>query len=233
MNKIKCKACGLVNWNTEPICKRCSSPLLHLNEEDNDDNDSGKTPRYKFLKRSLAIIGAIVFILFVWFLSLIDSSERLKYDDKQVVYRTVDLIEQKGFSKEAFILKYLVTYRATDNWWNRWVGHADAFAATNFPFEIVTLYPEFFNKTTDDTERAAILLHEAYHLLGKGEPEAFAGVWKDKQKLGWTSGNYGHTKVWNDVKELTQTYAPHLFQCGSDGKSDCFENNAPFSFNNH
>ena len=43
----------------------------------------------------------------------------------------------------------------------------------------------------DDTERAAILLHESYHLFGSGEATALEGVWRDKQRLGWTADKYG------------------------------------------
>jgi hypothetical protein len=223
MSSIKCKQCGLVNWGEIRVCKRCNGSLEEevIFEEDQDKGRGWIGNR--LIKRALVIVGVVIFIVFGWFLSLIDSSERLSYDQKQLVYRTVDLLDEKGFGSEAFILRYLVTYRGTDNWWNRWVGHADAFAATNFPFEIVTLYPEFFDKTVDDTERAAILLHEAYHLKGKGEPAAFAGVWRDKERLGWHSDKYSETKVWKNTKELTLKFAPELFQCGPDGNSDCLE----------
>jgi len=141
-----------------------------------------------------------------------------------VVENAVIALEQKGFGKEAFVLRNLVTYRETDNWWNRSVGHQDAYAATNFPFEIVTLYPEFFEKTVDDTERAAILLHEASHLFGSGEESALEQVWYDKQQLGWTAAKYSSiSEVWGNTRRLTVSNVPKLFICGPDGQSDCFQ----------
>jgi hypothetical protein len=102
-------------------------------------------------------------------------------------------------------------------------GHKEAYAATNFPFEIVTLYSEFFDVATDDTERAAILLHEAHHLLGSGEEQALESTWRERGRLGWTADAYSGSKVWKNTRELTQNYVPKLFQCGSDQRSDCME----------
>jgi hypothetical protein len=50
-------------------------------------------------------------------------------------------------------VRTVVSYRRTDNWWNQYVGHHAAYAATNFPFGVVTLYPAFFRYAVDDTER--------------------------------------------------------------------------------
>ena len=160
-------------------------------------------------------------LLFAAYLSLLLTSEDLQFDKRQTVTNAIAILKQKGFDRQGFVLDNLVKYRGTDNWWNRYVGHHDAYAATNFPFEVVTVYPEFFDAAVDDTERAAILLHESYHLLGSGEAAALEGVWRDKQRLGWTEDKYGQTKVWNNNKELTTGSVPVLFQCGADGHSDC------------
>jgi len=85
------------------------------------------------------------------------------------------------------------------------------------------LYGEFFSDPTDDIERAAILLHESYHLFGHGEPRAFEGAWKDRAKLGWTRARYNFTPVFMSVKVATQRWAPQLFKCGEDNSSDCTE----------
>ena len=121
------------------------------------------------------------------------------------------------------MLGKLVNYRSTDNWWNAYVGHQDAYAASNFPFEVVTLYPEFFKFPVDDIERAVILLHESYHLFGAGEEAALRGVWLEKERLGWTAEGYNGTKVWKNTREWTTGSVPGLFECGPDGRSDCLE----------
>jgi hypothetical protein len=87
----------------------------------------------------------------------------------------------------------------------------------------VTLYPEFFNKTADDTERAAILLHESYHLLGSNEAAALEGTWVNKKRLGWTKDKYEQTRVWQNTRELTFAQVPYLFRCGLENNADCTE----------
>lgn len=167
------------------------------------------------------MISMTLLLLSIAYVSLLMTSDSLSFEQRQTVHRAVALLDQRGFKSEALLLDNLVSYRSTDNWWNNYVGHHEAYAATNFPFEVVTLYPEFFEAATDDQERAAILLHESFHLRGSGERAALEGTWREKQRLGWTEERYGHTKVWNNTKELTMTEAPALFQCGPEGRSDC------------
>ena len=88
-------------------------------------------------------------------------------------------------------------------WWNKYTGHESAYASTNFPLEIVTLYQPFFTEPIDDTERAAILLHEAQHLLGANEEQELTRTWQDKERLGWTRDRYGETKVFQVTEEST------------------------------
>lgn len=175
------------------------------------------------VKRALVVCGVTLALLVAFHVSLLETSEPLGLDERRAVERAVARIERAGLARDAFVLRHLATFRATDNWWNRWFGHQDAYAATNFPFEIVTLYPDFFHVTTDDTERAAVLLHEARHLRGAGEEEAFAGVWRDKDKLGWTRDAYGPTRAFRNVEEFTLRHAPQLFACGPDRRADCTE----------
>ena len=76
----------------------------------------------------------------------------------------------------------------------------------------MTLYKVFFSDPTDDTERAAILLHESYHLLGGGERYAYKEVWQNKEQLGYTKDKYGRTSVWADIEAVTRQEAPELFK---------------------
>jgi hypothetical protein len=175
------------------------------------------------LRRLGWIMGTTLIILIAAYFSLLMTSDDLPFEQRQIVTSAIAVLRQKGFERQAFVLDNLVKYRGADNWWNRYVGHHDAYAGTNFPFEVVTLYPEFFGTAVDDTERAAILLHESYHFLGSGEATALEGVWREKQKLGWTADKYGRTKVWNNTRELTTAGVPKLFQCGTDEHSDCLQ----------
>ncbi|HVF55615.1 MAG TPA: hypothetical protein VM934_05670 [Pyrinomonadaceae bacterium] len=227
MTNLKCAQCGLVNFPSAADCKRCGasldSPSLHAIESVENADDAPAPKQRGILKRVVGGVALSGVLLLCCHVSLLESSEAANFEQKQLVHRAIAVIERSGFDTDAFLLRRLANYRTTDNWWNNWNGHGEAYAATNFPFQIVTLYPEFFKYSTDDVERAAILLHEARHLSGRGEETAFAGVWRDKAKLGWTKEQYGHTRVWKNVLEFTQRYAPELFRCGADALQDCAE----------
>lgn len=180
-------------------------------------------PSRRLLKGVAQILAVVCGLLLVAYFSLTLTSDPLTSEQRQIVNRAIDVLDHQGFGGDAFLLRRLVNFRVTDNWWNRWVGHGQAYAATNFPFEVVTLYPDFFTRAADDVERAMILLHETYHLRGSGEPQAHRQVWLQKHKLGWTQEKYGQTRVWKNVREFTAQFAPEIFRCGQDGKSDCME----------
>jgi hypothetical protein len=175
-----------------------------------------------FLRRVIWICGATFVALIVWYASLLLTSDGLQADQKEKVQSAIAILQQRGFSREAFVLGSLTTFRSSDNWLNAYVGHRDAYAATNFPFEVVTLYPDFFSLPIDDRERAAVLLHEARHLLGEGEDAALQSTWKRKAQLGWTADKYRQTRVWDATEHLTRDQFPYIFQCGANGQSDCY-----------
>jgi hypothetical protein len=224
-SRRKCPECGLVNLGADEQCRRCGAgltveePVAHVQVED----ESVQQPRKRtFLKRVIWVVSATTLVLIVWYFSLLLTSEKLHPDQYLKVDIAIALIEQSGFTREGFLLRHAAIFRSTDNWWNRWLGHRDAYAATNFPFEIVTLYPEFFDTPVDDRERAAVLLHEARHLLGDGEDAALRSTWMSKQRLGWTKDRYQQTKVWDNTERLTRERFPYLFQCGANSQTDCY-----------
>src|SRR4030095_2868661 len=118
----------------------------------------GKRP---FVKRVIWIVTTTGILLLAFYMSLLVSSDGVNTDQRDKVQKAIALISERGLTREAFVLKRLASFRTTDNWLNAYVGHRDAYAATNFPFEIVTVYPDFFELPIDDRERAAVLLHEA------------------------------------------------------------------------
>ncbi|HVG28496.1 MAG TPA: hypothetical protein VM864_02120 [Pyrinomonadaceae bacterium] len=222
MSGRKCPRCGLVNWADGGACKRCGAGLEGSTPPAVETTGSRRGGG-GLVGRALVVVSIVLLILAGFYVSLLATSEPITPEQRRLVDRAVALLEEKGLGEHTFALRRLASYRATDNWWNRWNGHRDAYAATNFPFQVVTLYPDFFTKPTDDTERAVILLHEAYHLAGAGEQAASAGVWRDKQRLGWAKDAYGRTHVWRSVREFTARTAPELFRCGADGETDCLE----------
>jgi hypothetical protein len=212
----------MVNYATSETCRRCHSQLHQeplAVEAVSPSNEGGRS----FGRWVLWTLGVVATTLTTAYVSLLLTSEGLTSDERLTVRNAILVLEQAGFTNEASALTHLASFRRTDNWWNRYVGHQTAFAATNFPFAVVTLYPAFFRFPVDDTERASVLLHEASHLYGGREEEALQRVWEVKQRLGWTESRYGSTRVWKNTREWTRAAIPAFFSCGPDGESDCFE----------
>ncbi|HMJ25458.1 MAG TPA: hypothetical protein VK475_06500 [Pyrinomonadaceae bacterium] len=225
-SRQKCANCGLVNAGSDELCRRCGNPLADGNETELQSLPAAAEPvlpkKRSLLKRLIWVLGATFIALLTCYVSLLISSDGLQPEQRDQVQKAIATLESRGFTRETFILKHLTVFRGTDNWWNRYVGHHDAYAATNFPFEVVTLYPEFFSVPTDDTERAAVLLHESSHLSGSGEEAALGAAWRNKRQLGWTVERYKQTRLWYATEQQTRSQFPYMFKCGADSQSDCF-----------
>ena len=166
---------------------------------------------------------AIMLALSSFHLSLVSTSAPLLFEEKDAVDRAIDILDEKGFETEVFLLRNVATFKKTDSWLNRVAPKENAFAATNFPFLIITVYPDFYSRATDDTERAMVLLHEAQHLRGKGETAAYEYVWRQRAKLGWTQLTHGTTEAYITIEQQTRENAPQLFTCPAKVWSDCTE----------
>ena len=213
MNK-NCPNCKLVNFPNAETCSRCG---LHFIES------QSVGPRYKLLKRTFMCLLVTVFALVGFYASLVFSAKSLSYDERKNVASAIAVLEAKNFSDEVFLLRHIAVFRSNDNWLNASIEKENAFAATNFPFEIVTLYPDFFMYPLDDIERAAILLHEAKHMQGKDEKESYEFVWRNKNKLGWNKEQYKDSVIWQAVRTQTLEYSPSLFVCDANHFGDCTE----------
>lgn len=215
--KKKCPQCKLVNYPTVAECVRCGTRLPNTGEK------SGKTTLQKLVKRVSFFVFVCFAVIAGFYFSLVFSSASITYEQKQSISASVDLLESCGFSRQAFLLKYVAVFRSNDNWLNASVPKENAFAAANFPFGIVTVYPDFFTYPADEVERAAILLHEAKHLEGADEKEAYEFVWQNREKLGWTSEKYSDSVVWNEIRNQTRDVVPQMFVCDINPAGDCTE----------
>ena len=166
---------------------------------------------------------AALIALGVFYSSLIATSKPITAEQYSKVNDAIDLLEARGFEREAFLLRNTVQFRGSDNWFNNAMLKADSYAATNFPFQLVTLYPDFYSKTTDDVERAMVLLHEAKHLESEDENGAYAYVWQNRKRLGWTQLSHGTTATYVTISEQTRENAPELFTCPDKVWNDCTE----------
>ena len=221
MNK-KCHNCELNNFHTAENCARCHFALGEITVDSSEANEK-KTLGQSILKRAVICIAMCLFTVFGFYISLIVSAKSLSYEQKTTVNSAIEILDRQGFSDEVFYLRYLTAFRATDHWLNASVVKEAAYAATNYPLEIMTVYPDFFDYTTDDVERAAILLHEAKHLQGDDEKEAYKFVWENRKKLGWTKEKYGRSVIWKNVRKQTKEFAPNLFICEFSDFNDCTE----------
>jgi len=219
----KCAQCGCVNFATAETCRRCSQPLPYSEPASSSSSPPPSAQRITrdIVRRAVWLAGVIALAVFGWSRSLLLTSDPIDAQQLQTVYRSIQILDRAGFSREAAMLRHFANFRATDNWWNVYLGHHDAYAATNFPLGVLTLYEPFFRTAADDNERAIILLHEAQHLLGYGEEAALERVWRAKHRLGWSAEQYGETKVWKNTRDWTQTSVPSLFACGVSHKADC------------
>lgn len=218
--KKYCPNCKLVNFSDAAECKRCRFDLIEVTSETKPLKSSLKA---KIIKRGLILFMVCFLTLFGFYLSLIGTSKSLSYEEKQIVKKAIDVLEEKGFSSEAFLLRYPASFRGNDNWLNASTRFESAYAATNFPLAIVTIYPDFFTYSVDDAERAAILLHEAQHIKGADEKEAYEFVWRNRKKLGWTKETHQGSVIWRNVRGFTKEVAPELFVCDMNEFGDCTE----------
>lgn len=175
------------------------------------------------LQQTATHAASAILAVVAFYLSLLSTSLPPSSADQQRIDSAVQLLADRGFSEEVYLLKGTTTFRATDHWLNAFVEKENAYASTNFPFQIVTLYPDFYSKAVDDTERAMILLHEARHLMGEDENEAYAYVWRHRKQLGWTLLSHGTTESYITIEQQTRENAPELFNCPEKPWEDCTE----------
>ena len=220
MNK-KCPQCNLINFREAENCRRCEFDLTGIITPQTTVENRKPSILSKILRRAVICLAVCLLCIVGFYLSLIATSSPLAGEDRLKVNKAISLLEEKGFSKEVFLLRYLTRFRSNDNWLNASTRDENAYAATNFPFEIITIYPEFFTIPQDDTERAMVLLHEAQHLRGADEKEAYEFVWRNRVALGWTAETYGDSKVYTTVRKQTKEFAPDFFQCNWNPGADC------------
>ncbi len=215
----RCSKCSLVNFADAISCARCQSELIETTSVETIKAKS----KWRFVARIATFCVVCLVGLLGLYFSLLVSADPLSIEQKYSVRRAIGVLKDKGFSQQAFLLENLTVLRSNDNWLNASVAKENAYAATNFPFEIMTLYPDFFTYPLDDIERAAILLHEAEHLKGRNEHDAYEFVWTHRKQLGWTRDPYISSPVWRNVGRQTIENARDLFTCGEKGSSDCTE----------
>jgi hypothetical protein len=208
MNK-KCPTCGLVNFRERDLCVRCGGSLGHAQDA---------APKKRSKLRRVAIRIVICFVvcclaILGFYISLMASARPLSAEQGYKARMAIAVLNERGFSNDIFLLAHFSIFRAEDNWLNASVAKENAYAATNFPFEIITIYPDFFTYPIDDTERAAILLHESRHLRGADEHDAYKFVWEHRKQLGWTKDKYSRSVVWRNVRKQTIENVPELFVC--------------------
>lgn len=218
----QCPRCNLNNSNHAKSCVKCLFAFKEVSTASAYEHKN-KSILSTILRRAVICMIVCVLAICGFYFSLVFSAEPLTGEKHENINRAISILEEKGFTNEVFYLKYFTVFRGSDNWLNDTVAKENAYAATNYPLEIMTVYDDFFTYTTDDVERAAILLHEAKHLQGFDESAAYEFVWKNKKQLGWTKENYQKSVVWREIRKQTREYAPNLFVCDFNEAGDCTE----------
>ncbi len=142
MNK-KCPKCQLTNFAHSKECVRCQFNLIEVSTL---SESRAKTSflKSKIFRRALICAVVCIFALLGFYLSMIFTSSPLKSAERKDVAAAVKFLDEKGFAKEVFLLNYLTSFRNNDNWLNASTRLENAYAATNLQFEIMTIYPDFF-----------------------------------------------------------------------------------------
>lgn len=178
---------------------------------------------FSFFQQLGSYVASAALAVVAFYLSLLTTSLPPARHERAAIDRAVALLAAKGYDREVWMLRKTAAFRGTDNWLNSFVPKESAYASTNFPFQIVTIYPEFLSRTADDTERAMVLLHEARHLMGESEHEAYAYVWQQRARLGWTFATHSTSETYATIQTLTREHAPQLFNCPARPWDDCTE----------
>src|SRR5690242_79719 len=89
------------------------------------------------LQQAATHAAAAVLAVIAFYLSLVSTSLPPTQNEKQQIDRAVQLLADRGFPEEVFLLKGTTTFRGTDHWLNSFVPKENAYASTNFPFQIV------------------------------------------------------------------------------------------------
>jgi len=192
-----------------------------FNRQKNVNPGTKRSKFMRFVQGVFYYLAVTLCLVSIFHSSLLVTSQPLRADESEAVARAINLLDAKGFGQEAFLLRRLTVFRNTDSWLNSLTQKENAYAAANFPFNIITLYPDFFTKAQDDTERAMILLHEAQHLKGANEHEAYEFAWRNREKVGWTILSHGTTESYITIEELTRETVPELFTCADRMWNDC------------
>ena len=175
------------------------------------------------LQQTATHAACAVLAVIAFYLSLVSSSLPPTPHQQEKIDDAIQLLADRGFSEEVFLLKGTATFRGTDHWLNSLTHKENAYASTNFPFQIVTLYGDFYTKAVDDTERAMVLMHEARHLMGEDENQAYAYVWRHRKQLGWKLETHGNTESYVTIEQQTREMAPEIFNCPDKPLEDCTE----------
>lgn len=191
------------------------------NRQKNANPGSKRNRLLRFGRGVFYYLAVTLCLLSIFHSSLLVTSQPLQAEENAAVERAINLLDAKGFGREAFLLRRLTVFRNTDSWLNSLTPKDNAYAAANFPFNIITLYPDFFTKAQDDTERAMILLHEVQHLKGAGEREAYEFAWRNRERVGWSILTHGTTESYITIEAMTREIVPELFTCADKLWDDC------------
>ncbi len=107
------RGCGLANFPYAPERKRAARRPNGLScaafEKTADDAPEEGRPRRGSLRRALWVLAVTLALLVGCHASLLLSSTPATYDERAQVARAVELIEQGGFTREAFLLRRLTS----------------------------------------------------------------------------------------------------------------------------
>ena len=112
---------------------------------------------------------------------------------------------------EASALRRVASFRRTDNWLDRHVGHPTAYAATNFPFGVITHLPHSSSGTPVDEDRRATIAASRVlsPLRCTMTKSALHRVWLAKRPIAMNRAPpWMRTRLWKNTQRMDPCREP-------------------------
>jgi len=114
VNGQRCPQCGLIGFLSDVDCRRCGTALGSPAKAAKPGVQA--TSSHRIIKGVLKICAAVCGVLLIVYLSLLLTSDPLTFEQRQLVDRAIQTLDERGFSGNALLMRRLVCFRATDNW---------------------------------------------------------------------------------------------------------------------
>src|SRR5687767_1617975 len=105
--KKKCPGCKLVNYPSAADCARCGAVLPRPG-----DGEGNVGAGSKLFRRAMTCAVIAVAAVAGFYISMVFSAKGMNYEQKKTLAASIEILEAKGFTDEAFLLRSLAVFRS-------------------------------------------------------------------------------------------------------------------------